>query len=378
MSTPTIHGTVEPGFEPVVDAFAKNFTDRGDTGAACTVYLHGSPVVNVHAGEYQQGPWTADTRSVLFSVSKGITTVCLLMAVETGHLALDEQVVTYWPEFAENGKGTLTVRQMLAHRAGLIAPVEPLTLQDLQSWFPVTEALARQHPLWEPGSAHSYHALTFGWLAGEVLRRTTGLRPAAWLRQHINAPLGLGLSFGTDPLTDLNFALQGEILPSAPESTVEAPDPGMQARVMGMNGAMNGTNLFATANTPDLLGYESPAANLVGTAHDIARLYAATISEVDGVRLLKPDTVRDARLPQSTGAPFFGPDAGHRWGTGFMLDSSARSMAGTGSFGHDGAGGQLGFAHPESGAALGYATIRPGGNPDDRAEAICRALRAVL
>ena len=378
MTTPTIHGTVQAGFEPIADAFATNFTDRGDTGAACTVYLHGALVVDVHAGDHQLGPWSADTRSILFSVSKGITTVCVLMAVEAGHLALDEPVATYWPEFAQNGKGSLTVRQLLAHRAGLIAPDEALTLEDLSGWFPVTEALARQQPLWEPGTAHSYHALTFGWLAGEVLRRATGLRPADWLHQHINEPLGLGLTFGTDPATDPHFAFQEAILPSTQEPTLEAPDTQMQARVMGMNGAMDGMNLFATANTSALLGYESPAANIVGTSHDIARLYAATIGEIDGIRLLQPDTIQDARLPQSIGAPFFGPDAGHRWGTGFMLDSPVRSMAGPGSFGHDGAGGQLGFAHPESGVALAYATIRPGGDPDDRAEALCRALRTVL
>lgn len=375
---PTIYGHVEPGFQRVADAFTQNFTERGDTGAACTVYLHGVPVVDLHAGAFRHGSWTADTRSILFSVSKGVTTICLLMAAEAGHLALDEPVATYWPEFADRGKSALTVRQLLAHRAGLIAPDEPLTVEDLRAWHPVTEALARQNPLWAPGTAHSYHALTFGWLTGEVLRRTTGLRPAEWLHQHIAGPLGLGLTFGTDPDTDSNFALQEQPLPDTAVPPWKSPNPDMLARVMGMNGAIDGLNLFASANTPDLLGFENPAANIVGTAHDIARLYAATIGEVDGIRLLQPATTREARLPQSVGAPFFGPDAGLRWGTGFMLDSIPRGMAGPGSFGHDGAGGQLGFAHPESGVSLGYATIRPGGYPDDRAEALCRALRGSL
>lgn len=375
---PTIYGHVEPGFQRVADAFTQNFTERGDTGAACTVYLHGVPVVDLHAGAFRHGSWTADTRSILFSVSKGVTTICLLMAVEAGHLALDEPVATYWPEFADRGKSALTIRQLLAHRAGLIAPDEPLTVEDLRAWHPVTEALARQNPLWAPGTAHSYHALTFGWLAGEVLRRTTGLRPAEWLHQHIAGPLGLGLTFGTELDTDSNFALQEQPLPDTAVPPWESPNLDMLARVMGMNGAIDGLNLFASANTPDLLGFENPAANIVGTAHDIARLYAATIGEVDGIRLLQPATTRDARLPQSVGAPFFGPDAGLRWGTGFMLDSIPRGMAGPGSFGHDGAGGQLGFAHPESGVSLGYATIRPGGYPDDRAEALCRALRGSL
>ncbi len=373
-----VSGDVAAGFEPVADAFAKNFTDRGDTGAACTVYQDGVPVVDLCAGTFRNGPWTNRTRSVLFSVSKGVTTICLLMAADAGSITLDAPVAAYWPEFAAHGKGGLTVRQLLAHRAGLAAPAVFLTVDDLRDWASVTRALAAQSPSWTPGSAHAYHALTLGWLAGEVLRRATGLRPAGWLRQHIAEPLGLGLAFGADPTRDPDFALQEEPLPTTQTPPWGPSDPILEERVIGMNGAIDAANLFATANTPAFLGYESPAANIVGTAHDIARLYAATIGTVDGTRLLRPGTVRDARLSQSTGAPFLGADAGHRWGTGFMLDSAVRGMAGTGSFGHDGAGGQLGFAHPESGIALGYATARPGGYPDDRAEALCRALRTVL
>lgn len=377
MTTHYINGHVATGFGKIADVFQENFDERGDTGAACTVYRNGEAVVDLWGGETGQGPWTPDTRSVLFSVSKGVTAICLLMASEDGLIDLDSAVSAYWPEFSGQGKGRLTVRETLAHRAGLIAPAEKLTAQDLQDWTPVTEALARQAPLWEPGIAFAYHALTVGWLAGEVLRRATGLRPGQWLREKIARPLSLNVSFGTMP-NQPGFACLGEQLPSAESPAADGVDADLAARVMGMNGAFNGLDLFTTANGDDFLSCEIPAGNLIGNARDLARLYAATVGEVDGVRLLNPDTVSKARRPISTGKPWVGPDEGHRWATGFMLDSRVRGMAGPGSFGHDGAGGQLAFAHPEHGLSFAYQTIRPGGIPDERAERLCEALRSCL
>ena len=369
-------GYVAAGFGRVADAFAENFTERGDTGAACTVYVDGELVVDLWRGSSGRGPFSRDTRSVMFSVSKGITAICLLMASEEGLLELDAPVAQYWPEFGGQGKDRLTVRQLLAHRAGLIAPDEPMTVEDLRAWFPVTDALARQEPLWEPGTAFAYHALTIGWLVGEVLRRATGKRPSDWLRDRIAGPLGLSMTFGTDA-DDADFAPLGEPLPTTAAAATIA-DLDLIERAMGMNGAFEGLNIFAAANGHDFLSPEIAAGNLVSSAHDVARVYAATVSDVEGVRLLRPDTIRDARLPVSAGAPFVGIDAGQRWGTGFMLNSATRQMAGEGSFGHDGAGGQLGFGQLENGVALGYQTLRPGGEPDIRAEELCRALRHCL
>lgn len=370
-------GYVAEGFGKVADAFAENFAERGDTGAACTVYVDGELVVDLWGGSTGSGPFTRNTRSVMFSVSKGITAVCLLMAAEEGLLELDAPVAQYWPEFGAQGKTRLTVRQLLAHRAGLIAPDETMTVEELRAWFPVTDALARQEPLWQPGTAFAYHALTIGWLAGEVLRRTTGKRPSEWLRDRVAGPLGLSMTFGIGA-SDADFAPLGEPLPSTPPAAVAISDLDLIERVMGMNGAFDGLDIFASANGPEFLSYEIAAGNLVTSAHDLARAYAATVSDVDGIRLLRPDTIRDARLPVSAGAPFVGVDAGHRWGTGFMLNSATRQMAGEGSFGHDGAGGQLGFARLEGEVALGYQTLRPGGESDTRAEELCRALRHCL
>jgi CubicO group peptidase (beta-lactamase class C family) len=372
-----IRGFVAPGYEPVADAFRANFRDRGDAGAACAVYVGGSPVVDIWAGTTHRGPWQPHTRSCLFSVSKGVTTICVLMAVERGLIDLDAPVMSYWPEFASRGKEATTVRHVLAHQAGLFAPHTDLSHDDVRAWAPVVDALAVQAPAWEPGTAFAYHALTLGWLAGEVLRRATGRRPGEWLAEHVAGPLGLPMTFGVD-VEDPTFCPQLDQLPSSDPVAVADLDPRVVRAFTLGGGGLDVTDLFGSANRPEFLDVEFSAANLVSNARSCARLYAATVGEVDGVRLLGPDVIREARQVRSQGAPFVGPDEGHRWGTGFMLDSVRRPMLGNGSFGHDGAGGQLAFGHLEAQVGFGYQTIRPGGVPDDRADELCAALRACL
>jgi CubicO group peptidase (beta-lactamase class C family) len=381
MTAPAVEGLVESGYEPVADAFTDNFRLRGDIAASCVVYASGTPVVDLWAGQTDRGTWTPDTRTVLFSVGKGVTTICLLMAAERGLLDLDAPVARYWPEFAANGKAATTVRMLLAHRAGLAAPEVDLSTADVSAWDPVPEALARQAPAWEPGTAYAYHALTFGWLAGEVLRRATGLRPGQWLHEHVADPLGLAMTFGADPAA-ADFCTLGEPLPitdlSAARAMAEALAVPMVERSISLGGAFDPANLIAEANGPAWLSCELPAGNLVASARSLATLYAATVSEVGGRRLLGADVVRDARVERSSGPPFAGPDEGHRWGTGFQLDSRQRRMAGPGSFGHDGFGGCVAFAHLESEIGFAYQTTRPGGPGDSRAEALCDALRSCV
>lgn len=376
-----VDGLVTPRFGSVADAFNDNFERRGDTAASCVVYADGVPVLDIWAGETGRGAWTPDTRSVVFSASKGVTTVCLLMAVERGFIELDALVTKYWPEFAEHGKETTTVRHLLAHQAGLVAPAVDLTADDLRAWDPVVDVLARQAPAWPPGTAYAYHALTFGWLAGEVLRRATGQRPGEWLGDHVAGPLNLAMTYGADPASDDVCPTQESLPitdPVAAGKLAELLADPMLGRAMSLGGLFDLTDLAAVANGPDYLSAEIPGGNLVTNARSLARLYAATVSEVDGVRLLGPDTVRDATVVRSEGQPFIGLDEGNRWGTGFMLDSARRGMAGPGSFGHDGLGGHVAFAHPGTRIAFAYQTARPGGIPDDRAEVLCRALRSCL
>ncbi|HEV7145997.1 MAG TPA: serine hydrolase domain-containing protein [Pedococcus sp.] len=381
MSAVRVEGEVAAGFEKVADVFRENFEDRGDTGAACAVYVEGSRVVDIWAGTTAGGPWHPYTRNCLFSVSKGITTICVLMAVERGAIDLDAPVTSYWPEFGAQGKEATTVRQLLAHQAGLTAPAVDLTLDDLQAWDPAVRALAEQAPAWKPGTSFAYHAVTFGWLAGEVLRRATGKRPRDWLAEHVAGPLGVAMSFGVD-IDDPSFAPMLDPLPITDPEAAAAEAAALQdplvVRAMSLGGALDPANLFASAQRREVMACELPGVNLVSNARSCAKVYAATVGEVDGVRLLGPDVVLDAREVRSEGPPYAGPNVGLRWGSGFMLSSVRRPMLGEGSFGHDGAGGHLAFGHLEAQVGFGYQTVRPGGVPDDRADELCRALQACL
>jgi len=378
-----IHGTVAPGFERVADEFARNFAERGDLASSCVVERDGVRVVDLWGGSTPSGQWGPDSRSVMFSVSKGVTTICLLMAAERGLLDLDERVAHYWPEYGVAGKDATTVRQVLAHRAGLPGPDVALTAADLAAWTPAVEALAAQAPAWRPGTAYLYHAITVGWLAGEVLRRATGLRPGAWLAQHIADPLGLAMTFGLSdaaaaaahvPLLDAPPAVHP--VQDAPAAPLSEP---LVERALSLGGLIDPVNLITQFNRPDLLAGELPAANLVTTARSLARLYSATIGEVDGVRLLRPETVADAARVQSEGRTFIGTTEINRWGTGFMLPSPRRPMLGPAGFGHDGAGGQLAFADPVHRIAFAYQTALPSNDlDDDRANALCRAVAASI
>lgn len=374
----TVHGHVEPGFERVADAFLLNFTDRDEVGAACSVVIDGSSVVDVWAGTGRDGaPWTRATRTAVFSVSKAVTAICLLMAADRGLVDLDAPVASYWPEFATHGKGAITVRHALAHRTGVIGFTQPWSAESLAAWDPIVEDLAAQSPLWEPDTAFAYHPVSVGFLGGEVLRRATGLRPSEWLARHIAEPLGLIMTYGADAE---HPELAPVVLPA--RGTLDIPlslqdHERLVLRSVLADGAY-GPDLFTAATTAAFLGPESPAANVVTRARDLARLFSAVVSTVDGVRLVSDAVLEEAARPLSYGKPFLGPDKGDVWGTGFMLHSARRGMAGPGSFGHDGAGGHLAFAHPGLGLGFGYHTSRAGGDEDIRAEALCAALRESL
>lgn len=371
-----VEGYVAPGFGAVADVFLSEVVEWEGPGAACSVMIEGETVIDIYGGQAAPGkPWSSATRSVVFSVSKGVTTILLLMAVERGLLDLDEPVATYWPEFGTHGKDRVTVRQMLAHRAGLVAPQTEHTPDDLRSWYPVVDGLAGQAPMWKPNTAHAYHALTFGYLAGEVLRRVSGRRPSEWLATEVASPLGLRMSFGADAGAD-DLALIRHSADSGDGVPIAEADRELSERML-MSHAY-GADLFEAANGRLYLETESPAANLVTRARDLARLYSATVTEVDGVRLTGSDAIAAATQPLSAGAPFFGPASEHIWGTGFMLHSPQRGMAGPGSFGHDGAGGQLAFAHPELRLGFGFQTAHAGGDDDMRAEALSATLLSCL
>src|SRR6195256_884146 len=172
-----VGGSVETGFEPVREAFAANFGRHGEVGAACCVHLHGRRVVDLWGGTTTPvgtDPYMGDTLQMVWSTTKGVVAIAAHMLAQEGKLDFDAPVAEYWPEFATQGKAKIPVRWLFTHQAGLAAIDRPLSLDDLLPWTPVVEALEGQQPLWEPGSAHGYHTLTYGWLAGEVIRRIAG------------------------------------------------------------------------------------------------------------------------------------------------------------------------------------------------------------
>lgn len=376
-----ISGSVSPGFEPVRDAFARNFETQGEVGAALCVYRDGSPIVDLYGGVADPttgDPWREDTLTLVFSSTKGITAACIALLVERGQLDLDAPVARYWPEFAANGKAEISVRCVLTHRAGLAAVAGDLTLEEVLAWDPVCAAIAAQAPEWEPGTKHGYHARSYGWILGEVVRRITGESIGRFIAKQIAGPLGADFFVGLPAEYDERVA---PTLP-APAPT----DPKMlelRERFMGpdtlLGRVLSGpSNLFEYGpmwNTRELRAAEMPSSNGICSGHALARIYASMVGNVDGFRLLSEESVRHACEVHSDG-----PDAvimmPMRFGLGFLRPPSLAPACPDACFGHAGAGGSLGFADPERRIGFGYVMnqMKLGLVADERASGLVEAL----
>ncbi|WP_437097051.1 serine hydrolase domain-containing protein [Streptomyces sp. enrichment culture] len=382
-----VHGTVAEGFEPVGEAFARNFEVLGERGAAVAVYRDGRRVVDLWAGVKDVDgtePWQRDTAQVVRSATKGVAAAVLLLLHQRGELDLDAPVGRHWPEFKAHGKERVLVRHVLNHRAGLPVLDHPLTLREAADPVRSAEALVAQPPVWEPGTDHGYHALTYGWLLDELVRRVTGRGSGEWIASEIAGPLGLDLWVG---LPDAQAHRVGRVGP------VDAPEPSGALRARPKRSvadayadpdsltrrAFAAIAPFPDQNDPAFRAAALPAANGIATADGLARFYASLTGPVDGVRLLEAATVDLARAEESAG-----PDrvlvVGTRFGLGYMLHGGASPFLGPGSFGHPGRGGSLGFADPETGIAFGYVTngFRRTVTADPRAQALVRAVRQAL
>jgi len=359
----SIHGFVLPGYEPVRDAFQQNFDDGAEIGAACCVYVDGKVAIDLWAGLADPATgrtWEADTPALLFSSTKGLTAICLHRLAQQGVLDLDAPIAQYWPEFGAQGKGSIPVRWALSHRAGIPAVDRPFTLDDVLNWDPVVAAVAAQKPEWEPGSRHGYHARTFGWVAGEIVRRITGHSLGRFLADEVTGPLKADCWIGLPEVIESSMAT---VVPPPPIS-----DPQMLAmvkRFMGPNTLLGRVmnkpdNLFAYDqrwNTRPYHAAELPSTNGIGSARALSRIYAACIGEVDGIRLLDPDTLSAACIEQSMGTDaVLGVPT--RFGSGFSLSWTLSPGAPEGAFGFAGAGGSLGFADPVNRIAFGYVPNR--------------------
>ncbi|MFN8036140.1 MAG: serine hydrolase domain-containing protein [Acidimicrobiia bacterium] len=363
-------GWTASGFEGVRDAFEQNFADGSEVGASFAAYHRGAKVVDLWGGVADRGTgraWEEDTIALVFSTTKGVTAACANKLAQEGRLDPDAPVVRYWPEFGRNGKESITVAHLLSHQAGLAWVDGDMTAEEALSWEPVIEALENQHPHWHPGSQHGYHATTYGWLVGEVIRRVAGRSVGTYLREEIAGPLGLDFWIGLPEEHEPRVARLVNMIPEgvSVDSLAQAGDDPvrqMMAQFLGPD-TMLGKALFAPGgaltdraiwNSRAMRAAEVPSANGVGDARSLARLYAACIGDVDGIRILSPEQLARAttRLTEGPNTVLLGMDI--QFGLGFMLRSSLVALGGERSFGHFGAGGSAGWADPDAELAFGY------------------------
>lgn len=368
-----IRGSVEAGYEPVREAFERNFVENGDIGAGFCLYVDGAKVVDLTGGVRDTDGTAYDdtTLQLVFSSTKGVTATCAHLLAQRGELDLDAPVADYWPEFSAAGKADIPVRWLLSHQAGLVDVDRAMTVEEALDWTTICDALADSPPLWEPGTGYGYHAVTYGWLVGEVVRRVAGVDFGEFVRREISEPLGLDLWVGlpdeeqhrVSPL--INSGMPGLPTPEPAgdaDSQTDAPSlVGMLDMLLG-EGNLLGRALTAPGgafaddqvwNEARVRSAQIPAANGVTNAASLARMYAALVSEVDGVRLLDADTLERAIAPQVSG-PSTVPLLDIPFALGFMTHSPLSPLLDGRSFGHYGAGGSLGFADPDRRVAGAY------------------------
>jgi CubicO group peptidase (beta-lactamase class C family) len=373
---PAIEGTCDPRFESVRAAFERNFAERAEVGAAVCVTVGGETVVDLWGGVADPATgraWARDTIGVVWSCTKGAAALCAHILVARGELALDAPVSSYWPEFARNGKAAITVRMLLAHQAGLAAFTEPIPDNGYCDWELIVARLADQAPLWEPGTRHGYHALSYGHLVGELVRRITGTSIGAFFRAEVAQPFGLDLWIGLPeehesrvaPTIPAPFPGPGEPIPAFYRVAMTDPTS-VGARVL-----MNSGLVLAPGWIDSRAAHaaELPAFGGVGNARALAGMYRplALGGAADGVQLVDAGAlVEMAAVASATSvdATLLAPS---RWALGFVksIDNGGLPpgdrdgvVLSEDAFGHVGMGGSIGFADPRARLSFGYTMNR--------------------
>lgn len=352
-----VDGWTAPEFAGVRTAFESNLRVGDDLGAAVSVYRFGECVVDLWGGRRDDAGarYPQDALQLVFSTTKGLLALCLTSLVEERALELDASVADYWPEFAANGKAAITVRQLASHQAGLPAFDGTISLQDLGDWQLCVSRLAEQAPCWEPGSAHGYHAVTIGYLVGELIRRASGQTVGALFRERFGVPLSLDAWIG---LPDDKLGRVVPLVEPTPSNGVGAilADAEAAPETLTHRALANPPVNSANFNDATVFAPEIPGVNGITDARSLARLYSTV---VDGpLRRFSPAVVDEMRTAQVDGPDLVLVDQPTRFGVGFMLAAPREPMLGPGSFGHNGRGGSLAFAHPESGIAYGFVANR--------------------
>jgi CubicO group peptidase (beta-lactamase class C family) len=376
-----IEGSVSKGFEPVREAFIENFTRRGELGGACCIYHEGEKVVDLWGGlrdRVSGQPWREDTMAIVHSTTKGLAAMVMALAHSRGWLDYDQRVCSYWPEFAQNGKERITVRQLLAHQAGLFGFDEPVDREVIADLDRLAAVMARQRPAWEPGERQAYHAISLGFYESELIRRVDPAHRSlgqVW-DDEIARPLGI------------DFCIRvPESIPAARIAPLEPP--GFFRRITGLPlglvlGSMSrrsvlyrslvanpGTQFYLDTERVVVRNLEAPSGGGVGTARAIAKAYG--VFATGGHELgLRQDTLAALMAPAIPPRRGFydeclrGPA---QFSLGFMKPSESVRFGHPGAFGAPGSGGSMGYADPELGLGYGYVTSRMGvhieGDPRD-------------
>ncbi|MER5713967.1 serine hydrolase domain-containing protein [Streptomyces sp. NPDC002132] len=383
---PQVHGHCDERFAAVRAAFEENFRERDELGAAVSVLVDGTPVVDLWGGwadAARTRAWERDTLVNVWSTSKGPTALCAHILVDRGLLDLDAPVAAYWPEFAAAGKERVLVRHLLSHRAGLAGLREPHSLDELYDWELTVARLAATEPWWEPGTRSGYHALTYGFLVGEVVRRVSGLLPGAFLEREVTGPLGVDFTIG---LPEKEAGRAAEMVhPRAATSSEQAAvfSQLTPAALAALTNPLAGAD---EANSPGWRAAEIPAANGHGTARAVAALYGVIAGRgaLAGRRVLSPEAAERVREGQGACRDLvLGAGFAHdtEIGLGLWLSGPNGSYGpNPRAVGHDGFGGSCGLADPETGVSLGYVMNRMGPHiaDDPRKMALVRAVYSAL
>ncbi|WP_405560380.1 beta-lactamase family protein [Streptomyces canus] len=383
---PPVHGHCDARFTAVRTAFGENFRDRAELGAAVSVVVGGETVVDLWGGWVDAArtlPWERDTLVNVWSTTKGPTALCAHILADRGLLDFDAPVAAYWPEFAAAGKEKVLVRHLLSHRAGLSGLREPHSLAELFDWELTTERLAAMEPWWEPGTVSGYHAFTYGFLVGEVVRRVSGLLPGAFLEREVTGPLGIDFTIG---LPEKEAGRAAELVHPPAASASEQAAIFAQLAPAAIAALANPVVGAGVANTPEWRAAEIPAANGHGTARAVTALYGifAGRGAHDGHRVLSPEAAERVRESQGRCRDLVlgaGLDSATELGLGLWLSGPNGSYGpNPRAFGHDGFGGSCGLADPEAGVSLGYVMNRMGPHiaDDPRKMALIDALYSVL
>jgi len=392
----TVEGTCTEDFAAVRDEFERNFVQRGEVGASVAVTVEGETVADLWGGVADPATgraWKRDTIGIVWSCTKGAVALCAHMLVARGQLDLDAAVTEYWPEFGKNGKNRVSVRMLLAHQAGLAAIRDPLPEPGLLDWDLVVDMLAAQEPLWPPGTQHGYHALTYGHVAGELVRRISGRSLGTFFRDEVAGPLRLDFWIGLPEEHDVRVAPTIPVDPPAAGEEVSnfftqaMTDPTSIPALVAMNSS--GMLVPGVIDRREVYAAEIPAANGLANARALAGMYRplALGGRADGIELVDEATLAEATRVASASSIDATLGIPTRFALGFMKSMDNRSLPGDDSvlmsedaFGHSGYGGSVGFADPVARMSFGYSMNKQGNGlgVNDRGHALIDAVYRTL